>query len=289
MAHLPKEIVALCTPFLIDYAFENYGNVGYSFKLFDISVYDKPSISTQEGYGEQNYLCDELHKYHWFFTSFDSFKHKHYVELQKRIKVFNQIQDRCKLHLTSETGGHIRRICGSDSDNYGTYYFLIYATYPDNTLFTYTIPKTCLDELKENENVKYSKKHKLWQYEPDCQEITINYKIITDDEYSSNNHNIARYISSFVKIKEYDIYIKDDKRNKDEWYVSHMENSYKDASDTQKELSNIEFNLDLDIAKKINKQIIKPNQLEIIKEIIDLDPTSKEFLDKWKELKELRK
>ena len=39
MAHLPKEIVELCTPFLIDRAFEDYENLGYSSTLFDITIY----------------------------------------------------------------------------------------------------------------------------------------------------------------------------------------------------------------------------------------------------------
>ncbi|ARF12136.1 hypothetical protein Klosneuvirus_3_271 [Klosneuvirus KNV1] len=278
MAHLPKEIVELCTPLLFDYALETLPNFGYSFKLFD--------ILTENARVEDEYkppgLGEELHKYHWWFVSFGSFKTKHYAELEKRIKVFNQLQDQCKLILNFESGGHARRICHSDSDNYGTYYFLITAVKPDGNPFDYTVPKSCLNELKDAYQFKYNQKTKIGLYDICYPEIK--FTIIPDGEYRMKNYQTYQYITS-----SFDMIRHDPKRETEPSLVEYTQKNYNSVVKIQEKLKENGFsiNLNFDIINNIKKRILNKHQEKLILEIIHMDPTSQEFQTKWKEVQKI--
>lgn len=275
MAHLPKEIVELCTPLLFDYALETLPNFGYSFMLFD--------ILTEKNIVEDLYkppdLSEEFHRYHWWFVSFDSFNTKYYAGLEKRIKIFNQLQYQCKLILKFESGGHARRICHSDSDNYGTYYFLITAVKPDGKPFDYTVPKSCLNELKDDYLFKYNQKTKIGLYNISYAEIK--FTIIPDDEYRTKNYQTYQYITSSFNMIRYD-----PKRNTDPTLLEHRQKHYNSDVEIQEKLKENGFiiNLNFDIINNIKKRILNKHQEKLILEIIHMDQTSQEFQTKWKEV-----
>lgn len=136
MTHLPKFVQDCVDPILKKFAKHKnvYPNFGFSFSKFDHEndcPADDPNISLQE----------ELDRYNWWFISPDEFDNDRYVDLYNMITKFNkETKHNIKLHLGQETGGTIRRICHSDSDNYGTYYFLITATEKDGSKFP--LPKS---------------------------------------------------------------------------------------------------------------------------------------------------
>lgn len=203
-------------------AFKYYDNIGYSLKTFEINS------SEQAIDFEENYLGFELDKYHWWFVSFDEFDHKFYYKLEKYIKKFNKSQDVCNLYLDKETGGHSRRICRSDSDNYGTYYFLVKAKQKDQNNFTYKIPKKYESEIiVKDENkyghdieVEYISKN-LVSFDDEKEKTKITIKFVSDDWYEKNQ----KPISYFNKIE----FNKDKKKEKK--YLSKLRDIDANAND----------------------------------------------------------
>lgn len=151
MAHLPADIQDIVTPFLLYHAQHHYDTTGHSFHVFDLEA--EMMSSGDLGDEDDVHGIDILNTYHYWFVSFDQFDARFYSILENKIRAFNKTYQKrnIKLHLSHITGGHRRIICHSDSDNYGTYYFLIKVTQCDDKYFTYILPSKPFEHLSKEE------------------------------------------------------------------------------------------------------------------------------------------
>lgn len=148
MAHLPKEVIDEVIPILLNCASTKWHNRGYSLETFNVHNFVKYDATGSE---EDIGIIELLNKYHFWFVSFDEFDAEFYCCLESAIKRFNKESKTIQLNLSHETGGHKRFICQSDSDNYGTYYFLITARTPEGNPFTYELPAEMIVSLTDDE------------------------------------------------------------------------------------------------------------------------------------------
>lgn len=163
MAHLPKHIQDLVTPFLFHQSLLYYDSIGYSFRIFNLP--NEMKISGDLGDQDDVHGVDILNKYHYWFVSFDHFHAEFYSHLNQSIKNFNLYHSKFGfklnlLHILANSIEHI--ICHSDSDHYGTYYFLIKVTNIKDEPLNYILPskmikdqkKMYLEDFKEISNLK---------------------------------------------------------------------------------------------------------------------------------------
>lgn len=165
MAHLPKYVQDLVTPFLLYHAQRHYDKTGHSFKTFNLEK--EMAISGDLGDEDDVHGVDILNQYQYWFVSFDNFDGKFYGILEAAIAKFNKKhkKDNIKLHLSNVLANPSKHtICHSDSDHYGTYYFLIKVTDDNNKNFNYTLPAHIFEDLHEEvdtDKQSYETKEKL--------------------------------------------------------------------------------------------------------------------------------
>ena len=147
MAHLPTHIQDRVTPFLI-HCSDDYGDHKLSiFNCLEEFKRWRGGTGAEEDFEDGS--IEIYNRYHYWFCSLDEFDNKFYVYLSEQIERFNKNNTDIVVHLSSETGGHKRVICASDSDNYGTFYFLITVTDSNLESFTYTLPQSLVDDYDD--------------------------------------------------------------------------------------------------------------------------------------------
>jgi hypothetical protein len=146
MAHLPKHVQDIVTPFLRYYAQRN----DESLHVFNLEA--EMAISGDLGDADDVHGVDILNRYQYWFISSDCFNAKLYSCLDDAIKKFNQTHKKNNIqlhlsHILACAPKHI--ICHSDSDHYGSYYFLINVTDGDNKHFNYMLPAKIFEEFSD--------------------------------------------------------------------------------------------------------------------------------------------
>ncbi len=151
MAHLPQSVQDKVTPFL------TYCGQEFSSELWIFNALEESKRCLSRGrYKEEPVTIDLLNKYQYWFRSFDRMDQAFYDFLETKIEDFNAKTEGIQLELTSIKGGTESIICGSDSDNYGTYYFLITAVDSNEDHFSYTLPRSLIkSEWDGSENYEW--------------------------------------------------------------------------------------------------------------------------------------
>jgi len=266
MAHLPQNIREMVDPFIRKLAMEYY-----HYAIFDVVTYNKNEQYNE--YEEEDLLENELSRYHYWFKISEEPAYHFIDTVEKAIAKFNKIQSVCSLVTSMESGGNRRRICCSDSDNYGAQYCLISVCLQNDETIVYTLPLSVKNEMSVMEYNKRKKKY-AYYYKETNQNIIFNF--VEDDVYYKENTLFCRYTRLLYRKDKHDCGFEEE--------ISELVKLLEPLN-----IQFVEYDFDTIVCNDESKKIGNDElELETITDLLNCNYNSNQFIILWNRIQKKR-